>query len=407
VIATEEQLRHELRTVAQIAKPEAIRPLRVPPPRRRSAAIRWLAPVAAAAAVAGLITGVTVAGHTAARRSDSPRSPVQAPMPKYYVTLSVPRQGGKRLLRADVHTSSNGAATGSIQVPLAGANMIVDGMQAAESDRLFVVSVGGLMGDPNELYALRLAPDGRPDSLTQYPPAVERAVKNLDLTTAVLWPDGTKIAFQRSEGIPLNCLPASSSCRQDVTIAVLSLTTGRLVQWTDDGVIQRGTQQGPALLVGPLAWLNSQKLVVDAQWQGRYAALVLNVSGHGGSLLAHAKPIALAGPKGQPHWTMATMPILMPGANAWVFTEYPANSHIQPLAARVVETSTRTGRVVYSALVPHELQCGDPDSIAQTGFNFLITCMSSPTTTNAFGRVDGNRFTALPPSAAGIAAAAW
>ncbi len=61
----EEELSRELNGIAERAKPESIRPLRVPPPRRRSRMMRWLAPVTAAAAVAGLIAGVTVAGHAA------------------------------------------------------------------------------------------------------------------------------------------------------------------------------------------------------------------------------------------------------------------------------------------------------------------------------------------------------
>ncbi len=61
----EEQLSRELKGIAERAKPESIRPLRVSPRRRRARTARWLAPVAAAAAVAGLIAGVTVAGHAA------------------------------------------------------------------------------------------------------------------------------------------------------------------------------------------------------------------------------------------------------------------------------------------------------------------------------------------------------
>jgi hypothetical protein len=401
----EDELSRELNVIADRAKPESIRPLRVPPPRRRSRTLRWLAPVAAAAAVAGLIAGVTVATRTAAPRPESPQTLGLRSMPKYYVTLSMPRQGHRRFLLAVVRASSNGATVGSARLPLAGASPVVDGMQAAASDRLFVASVSSLVSGANELYALRLAPDGRTDSFTQYPPSVENALKELDLNSGVLSPDGTKIAFERSVLAGSNCGVANSPCSQSVTIAVLSLTTGRLVQWTNHGVARPGS--GVASLTGPLAWIDEQELVVNALRDGRWTYLVLNVSGHGGSVLADAKPITLAEPTAQAHWTMATIPILMPTGDAWVFTEFPAKPHVQPLGARVVETSTRTGRMAYSALVPDELQCGDPLSIAPTGFNFLISCMASTTTANGFGRVDGNRFTELPPDAAGILAAAW
>jgi len=67
----EEQLRRDLKDIAEGAQPIQIRPLRTPPSRRRNRGVRWLAPVAAAAAVAGLIAGVTVAGHAPRRGSPS------------------------------------------------------------------------------------------------------------------------------------------------------------------------------------------------------------------------------------------------------------------------------------------------------------------------------------------------
>jgi peptide/nickel transport system substrate-binding protein len=71
----EEQLRRDLKDIAERAQPMRIRPLRTPPSRRRNRTVRWLAPVAAAAAVAGLVAGVTVAGHAA--RSSSPTAAVK------------------------------------------------------------------------------------------------------------------------------------------------------------------------------------------------------------------------------------------------------------------------------------------------------------------------------------------
>jgi peptide/nickel transport system substrate-binding protein len=67
----EEQLRRDLKDIAERVQPTRIRPLRTPPSRRRNRAVRWLTPVAAAAAVAGLIAGVTVASHAARSNSSS------------------------------------------------------------------------------------------------------------------------------------------------------------------------------------------------------------------------------------------------------------------------------------------------------------------------------------------------
>ena len=64
-----DQLRRKLRIIAKLAKPASVRTLRVPPPRRSSGPVRWLAPVAAAAAAAGLVAGVPVASQAAGSSS--------------------------------------------------------------------------------------------------------------------------------------------------------------------------------------------------------------------------------------------------------------------------------------------------------------------------------------------------
>ena len=64
-----DQLRHRVRTIAKLAKPTSIRTLRVPASRRSSGPVRWLAPVAAVAAVAGLVVGVPVATQAAGSSS--------------------------------------------------------------------------------------------------------------------------------------------------------------------------------------------------------------------------------------------------------------------------------------------------------------------------------------------------
>ncbi len=384
MIDKEEQVRCELRAIAELIKPESIRPLRVPPQRRRSRTIRWLAPVAAAVAVAGVIAGVTVADQGAAGRLTSPTT--EAGMPKYYVTVNWSVREHKRVLLAIVRAAATGTTTGSVQLPSSGGSQLVGLLQAAASDRLFVI------GAADGLYALSLASDGRPDGLTRYPASVQRAVNNINAASGLLSPDGTEIAFVGTGLAP--------------TVAVVSLITGRLVQWTD--ARPANTVSGVPTIVGPLAWIDGQSLVVDAPGDGQWTYWALNVSGDGGSLLANAKPIALAEPQAQPHWTMATLPTLMPTGEAWAFGEYPAKPSNHPQGARIVETSTRTGRLVHVAFFPGESQCA-PFAIAPAGFYFLVSC-DAGAVTNRFGRVDGGRFTALPTSGssgANAIAAAW
>ena len=71
--------------LAERAQPGSIRPLRVPPAGGRSRIVRWLAPVAAAAAVAGLVAGISLASRSA--RHQSLPAETSAGTPPYYVTL--------------------------------------------------------------------------------------------------------------------------------------------------------------------------------------------------------------------------------------------------------------------------------------------------------------------------------
>ncbi len=400
MIDNEEQVRCGLREVAELVRPESIRPLRIPPPRRRARTVRWLAPVAAAAAVAGLILGLTVAGQSATQpptsRRAKPAMPRYAAMPKYYVTTNMSLRDHKRVLLAVVRSSVTGATIGSIALPQIGTSQLagVFAIQPAASDRLFVIGAG------DGLYALRLAADGHPDGLTRYPASVLGAINTISVDSALLSPDGSKIAVTL---LASNC-HGSISCTPHLTIGVLSLTTGSLIKWTDHG----NAHGGATGLIGQLAWISEKELVVNAPRAGRWTYLALNVTGHGGSLLGYAKPITLAEPKAQPHWTMATVPTLMPTADAWAFGESTAKGGSQPIGARIVETSTRTGRLVHVAAVPGQSQCS-PFAVAPDGFYFLVTCTAG-SVTNGFGRVDGNRFTPLPPngtSGASVIAAAW
>src|SRR5215831_18920187 len=92
----EDRLRAELDAFAQRAKPGVIRPLRPPPgraPRQAPGRMRrWLAPVAAAAAVAAVIAGVTLAVQPAGQNPPTGPGPIAGVLP-YYLTLDQPSKG--------------------------------------------------------------------------------------------------------------------------------------------------------------------------------------------------------------------------------------------------------------------------------------------------------------------------
>ena len=66
----EDRLRRELRELRP--RPELIRPLRVPPPRRFARTKRWLIPAASAAAVAVIAAVVAVGPGSSAARQRPP-----------------------------------------------------------------------------------------------------------------------------------------------------------------------------------------------------------------------------------------------------------------------------------------------------------------------------------------------
>lgn len=69
----EERLRDELHDLAQRVAPGDLRPLRHPPSRNWTSRLRWLAPVAAATAVASVATGLVLARPTSSYQGHRPR----------------------------------------------------------------------------------------------------------------------------------------------------------------------------------------------------------------------------------------------------------------------------------------------------------------------------------------------
>src|SRR5215469_16646696 len=85
MIHIEERLREDLKRLSKRAQPDSIRPLRDPPPRGRSRPVRWLAPVAAVAAVIGVIAGISLVSHSTTRQPASQEG--SGRMPPYYVVV--------------------------------------------------------------------------------------------------------------------------------------------------------------------------------------------------------------------------------------------------------------------------------------------------------------------------------
>jgi hypothetical protein len=385
----EDRLRHDLRTSSQLAEPESIRPLRQPPPRRRSRAVRYLAPAMAVAAIIGIVAGVSLAGRAVGRRPAPPAATGSAGMPKYYVTLRVVQPTSVRpgYMTATVRDSATGAYVSSVQVARLrpGGFPGGTGIVAAANDRVFAIF------QPLGTDILRLAPDGKVAGLRLLP---KRFSSYLG---AVLSPDGTELA------LPVNTKPIAS-CKTPKTpgcsggLALISLTTGASRTWYVPDFVTP---------VYPVSWPGTgHDVVVDYKgWR------LLNVAGPGGNLLTDSRRIASPiAPRG---WVLAPE-LLTPDGKALIMGgERVTVTHSEVDAGGILEFSARTGRLLrmlYFVTVPRQplswdMICG-ADALGPTGLNILIECGDSH-----LGRLAGSHFTSLPMGPASIPAydstAAW
>jgi hypothetical protein len=379
VIEVEVQLRHEMQTVADGVKPESIRPLQVPP-RRRSRTIRWLAPVAAAAAVAGLVIGVTVAGHNTGKLPNPQSLPAGAP--KYYVTLNnLPQGGMKYVVYAVVRSSATGAPISSVPLLRSASFVQPLAITGAANDRAFLITI------PGALEILRLAPDGHVMRLTRLPKAIWNLGVYGDATGGdVLSPEGTEVVMPI--GLPGSC----TSCG----IAMVSVTTGVTKKW----LLGKNDKD----FFSPVNWPgNGNEVLVSDGIGGRYR--LLDVAKPGGSLLASSHPIPWPGAYSAQlikhdwirdgPWLLPDEKTLLTGWVAFSNLPPPANTMASHATARVIETSASTGRLrrelYVVSRVPYYggLACY-PESLGPSGLHVLMWCL------NSFGRLDGSHFTPLP-----------
>lgn len=370
----EERLRHDLRNISEHARPESIRPLRIPPSRRRSRAVRWLAPVAAMAAVTGIITAVSLTEGATGNRPVS--AGAAAVMPRYYVTLHSVIPGN---ITATVRDSATGASLESVLVmhaDLRRGHNVPAGLiwiTAAANDRVFAI------GDVLGVDVLRLAADGHVERLSHLPKKIIPGL--LDGMPGLLSPDGTELAL--SNQLSVRC-SGGVLCPTGADVTVVSLATGATRTWTWRG------EDPPFIHL--LNWPgNGHEVFFLDQDSPR----LLNVSGPGGSLLASSRPIAAPVlPRGWGSWNR----MLTPDGKAVIAGIFPDFTPRQPVTCRIAEFSARTGRllrVLYTATANPSpafgyVPCEGPESLAPSGRNVLIEGLGH------FGRLEGSHYTALP-----------
>jgi hypothetical protein len=369
---------------------------------------RWLAPVAAVAAVIGVITGVSVASQPASQQPSAGQQAVPAiaqptgPMPRYYVTAFQTFGGGgdgEPATFAVVHDSVTGAALATVRLPTLTAQGGTGGLRisAAGDDRTFLITQqpgSAVIG----FYLLRLAADGRSAKLSKQPVNLPRPLSVVD---QALSPDGRRLALAVQD-----C--GSTSCRYD-GIRVVTLATGAVSSWTTRA-------NGFPLNV---SWVGNGQVAFewqsDAQGGQQTGYRLLSLSGTRRDLLA-ARAIGSPAPEST-HYVPAA---LVTANGSIVVTSTVQNMPGGTVVAKIIELSARTGqllRVLHTATVPNagggangagllDQEC-NVLSLAPSGVHVLVACF-------AFGRVDGSRFTPLPgfpgPSSSGVSgqqAGAW
>src|SRR5215469_1481037 len=394
----EDRLRHDLTQLSQRAQPGFIRPLRAPPARSRPRASRWLAPAAAAVAVIGVITSVSLVSGPA-----RPPAAGEGRVPPYYVVVQESFAGstGGFLDKAVIRDSATGRALASIPLP-GDAPVTISG---AADGRTFVITDG----HQKNLYRMRLAADGRSARLSRLP----IGVPNPPFDNLTLSPDGSTVAFQFQR-----CTFSGGSivCRYSA-IRLVSLRTGATRTWST---------RAPAQLNSIwMSWDGNDHLLFSWASTGapprRSGYWLLDVSGPGGNLLAARKlplpPLPVIPGLPDPYESA----FITPDGSAVIMSTFSATGPIDSptVVSTVVERSARTGRLLRVLLRETSVGYGPGApgvpragcwiySLGPTGVHALVGCFSPGDT---FGRLDNGQFTPLPgypvPDPVALTDVAW
>jgi hypothetical protein len=404
----EQRLRRDLQRISQRADAGSIRPLQDPPARRRSRAVRWLAPVTAVAAVIGVVAGVSLADRSQGHRPAPLQSPIPpepvGPMPRYYVTAWQTYAGsdnGRQIPTfAVVHDSATGAVLATVRVPTVSTQGGTQGPSITAGDDLTY-----LIGQGGRYYLMRVASDGRSATLSRLRLSVPGY---LSVTDMALSPDGRRLAMDVQ-----HCNAKAESCPY-TGVRIVTIATGAVSTWT--------TRANGAPF--NVSWAGHERVAFE--WQSGVKApppgqqtgyRLLSLTGPGRNLLAAR---AIASPSAEPNFYVPAALVTADGSMVITSTvqNIPEGHGRDTVVARIVELSASTGqllRVLHTATVRDVIAglngpVGQPTtgqldegcnvlSLGPAGVHVLVNCFG-------FGRVDDRRFTPLPgfpsPSSSGI-----
>jgi hypothetical protein len=411
----ESRLSRALKDFTERVDQGSIRPLREPPVRQRTRAVRWLAPVTAMIAVIGVVAGVSLASRSQGHRSASVPSlslsePV-GPMPLYYVTAYQSFVGSAAshvVTKAAVHESATGALLATVSLPTlidAKGGTAAPSITAAGDDRTFVIIERSDTPNIARFYRLHLAANGRSTTLSRLPLTVPGY---LSLDSVALSPDGTRLALGVRHCNDQTCLYTG--------IRVVTIATGAASTWVT------------RVLGAPfnVSWAGNQRVAYE--WQSgvnnppagqQTGYRLLNLTGPSRNLMASR---AIGSPPPEPSQYVPAA-LVTPDGNLVITStvqNIPDGHGSDTTVAKIVELAARTGQLVRVLYTVTPLGVAEPGngagqldqgcnvlSLGPAGVHVLVGCFS-------FGRVDDRRFTPLPgfpsSSSSGIAgqqAAAW
>jgi len=372
---------------------------------RGGRAWRVIAPVAAGLAVAGLVTGLTLAVGSPApvrRPATGALATADQGMPRFYVTLTSPGQSGR--IYAQVHASQTGQVLSQVRTGFIGNGM---GISADQSDRAFVIDAAAkndTLHDRIVLYLLRVSADGHSTTLTRLPLVLLPAGSPDVVDGIAVSPDGAKLAV----ALQVNQKPNVVNPNPRGEIVVYSLTGGGTQTWTAPG--DKAVPWNPAWTGGSqyltFVW---QDQITGTQWffAGRSQVRRLDTAAPGRDLLASQVLVTGGGPVGYIQAASAgpgDAPII-----AAVF-QVPSTGTSGTAHMRLVALSAATGAVT-QVFVRHDAryvgQVQEGSAVARcqvlgadpTGQHTLAVCPD-------LARIDHGVLTPLPNDSS-LVAAAW
>jgi hypothetical protein len=364
---------------------------------RRGAAPRrwpgWLAPLAAAAAVVGVIiaslaiSGLIGRGHAGSGPANP--SSVYAKVPRYFV--AIPEVSG----RAVVGATATGAVLETVAPPKP--HEVFTWVAAAGDGRTFVLGASPRLrrGEavpaprPVTFYRLALGRSGHPGRLVPLPIPTETAI----ISGLALSPDGSKLA--------VTYLPPHGQTGSK--IEVFSLATGAGREWVWPG---RGTIGSVVIEVGSggLQWeADNRTLMFELTTRtsdGWPAQLyLLDTATPGGSLLASSRPIpvptAELGLQHNRKRYIVGMPLITGDGTKLVASFYHQEAPPKVFGFTITEFSVRTGKPIK---VLYQKRTGtEAASTAAYWVNTHGTAMIA-VRGPVFGIQTPTSFTPLPPS---------